>query len=187
MDHTPGEKADSWPTAQDAATRTAPRAKLLVVLGEGGHTTELLTLVDHLGDLYDYHYIISREDNLSAGQIRRQGPIYRVTRPRGKLTGALRSAFRTLGAAVQSLGILIRVRPNAILSTGPAIAVPVSIIGKVLGARVIFVETGSRIQSLSLTGRIMYRWANLFFVQWPQLREKLPADDPRVIYAGRLV
>jgi UDP-N-acetylglucosamine:LPS N-acetylglucosamine transferase len=79
------------------------------------------------------------------------------------------------------------VRPVAILSTGPAIAVPVSIIGKVLGARIIFVETGSRIQSLSLTGRIMYRWAHLFFVQWPQLREKLPADDPRVIYAGRLI
>ena len=169
------------------STRYSSKLKLLVVLGEGGHTTELLNLVEHLGDLYDYHYLISREDNLSAGHIRYPGPLYRVTRPRGKQTSVLRSAFRTLGTAIESLWVLIRIRPTAILSTGPALAVPVSVIGKVLGARIIFVETGSRIQSLSLTGRIIYRWANLFFVQWPQLREKLPADDPRVIYAGRLI
>ena len=181
---TAGTKSSSDQTQTD---KPSPQVKLLVVLGEGGHTTELLNLVDHLGDLYDYHYVISREDNLSAGHIRRPGPLYRVIRPRGKQTGLLRSAFRTVGTAIESLWVLIRVRPTAILSAGPAIAVPVSIIGRTLGARIIFVETGSRIQSLSLTGRIMYRWANLFFVQWPQLKEKLPADDPRVIYAGRLV
>ncbi len=159
------------------------RTKLLVVLGEGGHTTELLYLVDQLGDLYDYHYIISKEDNLSARRIRRPGPLYRVTRPRGKHTSTLHSILRTLCTVIESLWVLARVRPTAVLSTGPAIAVPVSIIGKFFGAHVIFVETGSRIQSLSLTGRIMYRWADLFFVQWPQLEAKLP----KAIYAGRLV
>jgi uncharacterized protein YqjF (DUF2071 family) len=34
-----------------------------------------------------------------------------------------------------------------------------------------------------MTGRIMYRWADLFFVQWPQLAETLP----RAVYAGRLI
>jgi beta-1,4-N-acetylglucosaminyltransferase len=157
--------------------------RLLVVLGEGGHTTELLNLVDLLGDAYDYHYIISKEDNLSAGRAIYPGPVYTLTRPRGKNTGTLASILRTLLTGFESLRILLRVRPVAILSTGPAIAVPVSIIGKLLGSRVIFVETGSRVRALSLTGRIMYRWADLFFVQWPQLAEKLP----RAIYAGRLV
>ena len=95
----------------------------------------------------------------------------------------LRSIPRTLVTGIESLGVLLRVRPTAILTTGPAIAVPVSIVGKLLGARVVFVETGSRIQTLSLTGRIMYQWADLFFVQWPQLAKGLP----RAIYAGRLV
>ena len=36
--------------------------KLLIVLGEGGHTTEMLNLVDLLGDRYEYHYIITKED-----------------------------------------------------------------------------------------------------------------------------
>jgi UDP-N-acetylglucosamine:LPS N-acetylglucosamine transferase len=157
--------------------------KLLVVLGEGGHTTELLNLIDLLGDRYQYHYIVTEQDKLSADQIRIEGKIHRLLRPRGKDTSLPLAAFRTLVAAYQALRVLLRVRPKAILSTGPAIAVPVAILGKLLGARVIFVETGSRIRTVSMTGRIMYRWADLFFVQWPQLTEKLP----RAIYAGRLI
>ena len=157
--------------------------RLLIVLGEGGHTTELLRLVDLLGDRYDYHYVVSKEDNLSVDRIKHLGPLHGLSRPRGKQTGKREAIFRTILSGIQSLRILLRVRPDAILSTGPAIAVPVSVFGKLLGTRVIFVETGSRVTALSLTGRIMYRWADLFFVQWPQLAEKLP----RAIYAGRLV
>ena len=157
--------------------------KMLVVLGEGGHTTELLNLVDLLGDRYEYHYIISDKDNLSAKQIKHSGPLHRLPRPRGKDTAMLKAAYLTILAAIKAVGILFRVRPDAILSTGPAIAVPVSCLGKLLGARIIFVETGSRIRALSLTGRIMYRWADLFFVQWPQLADQLP----KAVYAGRLI
>ena len=157
--------------------------KILVVLGEGGHTTELLRLVDLLGDRYEYHYMVTREDNLSASRIKHRGPLYSLSRPRGKDTGMAGAVWRTLLAGVQSLPVIWRIRPTAVLSTGPAIAVPVSLIGKLLGARIIFVETGSRVTTLSWTGRIVYRWADLFFVQWPQLAEHLP----RAIYAGRLV
>ena len=157
--------------------------KLLVVLGEGGHSTELLNLVEMMGDEYAYHYIVSKEDNLSVKRISRTGPIHFLSRPRGKDTGYFSAALRTMWASVQALFVLLRVRPTAILSTGPAIAVPVAILGKLLGARIIFVETGSRVQSLSWTGRIMYKHAHLFFVQWPQLQAKLP----KAIYAGRLI
>jgi beta-1,4-N-acetylglucosaminyltransferase len=157
--------------------------KLLVILGEGGHSTELLHLVDLLGDRYEYHYVISKQDNLSADQLRIDGETHRVLRPRGKDTPAPIAALRTLLTALQELRVLLRVRPKALLSTGPAIAVPAAILGKLLGVRVIFVETGSRIRTVSMTGKIMYRLADLFFVQWPQLKEKLP----RAIYAGRLI
>ena len=157
--------------------------KLLVVLGEGGHSTELFNLVDLLGDRYEYHYVVSNQDLLSADQRRIGGPIYRLPRPRDKHTPLVLAAVRTLVAAAQSVAVVLRVRPKAILSTGPAIAVPVSIVGKLLGARVVFVETGARVKALSMTGKIMYRWADLFFVQWPQLKERLP----RAIYAGRLI
>jgi beta-1,4-N-acetylglucosaminyltransferase len=157
--------------------------KLLVVLGEGGHTTEMLNLVDRLGDRYEYHYIIAKQDTLSADRIRIQGPVHHLLRPRCKGTPLPSAVLGTLVNAAQAVPVLLRVRPKAILSAGPAIAVPVAILGKLLGARVIFVETGSRIRTVSITGKIMYRWADLFFVQWPQLKKRLP----RAIYAGRLI
>jgi beta-1,4-N-acetylglucosaminyltransferase len=157
--------------------------KLLIVLGEGGHTMQLLKLVELLGNRYDYHYIVSKEDDLSVSRIKCPGPIHSLTRPREKRSRRLDAIFRTILSGIQSLWVLLRVRPEAIVSMGPAIAVPVSVVGKLLGARIIFVETGSRVKTLSLTGRIMYHWADLFLVQWPQLAKKLP----RAIYAGRLV
>ena len=157
--------------------------KLLVILGEGGHSSELLNLVDLLGDIYEYHYIISEEDNLSDQRIRLPGQVYKLPRPRGKETGAGTAMVKTILAAMRALTILRQVRPSAVVSTGPAIAVPVSMMSKLVGAKVIFIETGSRVRSLSLTGKIMYRLADLFFVQWPDLVKELP----KALYAGRLI
>jgi beta-1,4-N-acetylglucosaminyltransferase len=176
-------KGSAGNTAMQVQNGESAKMKLLVVLGEGGHTTELLRLIDLLGDQYEYHYMVTQEDNLSASRIRHRGPLYSLPRPRGKGTGIVGAVWRTLRAGLQSLPVIWRIQPAAILSTGPAIAVPVSLTGKLLGARIIFIETGSRVTRLSWTGRLVYRWADLFFVQWPQLAEKLP----RAIYAGRLV
>lgn len=158
------------------------KSRLLVLLGEGGHTKEILILVDLLGPGYAYEYVVTREDPLSEAKIRHAGPIHRVTRPRSKDDSALVAAGKLLLCAGQALGILLRVRPDALLTSGPALAVPFALWARLVGARVIFVETGSRVRQLSLTGRLMRPLAHLFFVQWPQLRERHPA----AIYAGRL-
>ena len=57
---------------------------MLIVLGEGGHTKEMLALVDLLGAEYEYAYLLTKEDAFSAAKICSPGPIYRVIRPRGK-------------------------------------------------------------------------------------------------------
>lgn len=159
------------------------KSNLLIILGEGGHSAEMLNLVNLLGDEFRYNYIVSKEDNISINHIRIKGTIYRIHRPRGKQTTIIRAIIRFLGVLINSFEILIKVRPCAILSTGPAIAVPVSAIGKLLKIKIIFIETGSRVRKLSLTGRIMYHLADLFFIQWPQLKNKAPKG----IYAGRLI
>jgi hypothetical protein len=51
------------------------KIRLLIILGEGGHSTELLNLVDLLGDNFKYSYLISKEDNISINHIRITGPI----------------------------------------------------------------------------------------------------------------
>lgn len=160
--------------------------RLLVVLGEGGHTKQMLRLVELLGPGYTYHYVAVEGDDLSVAHLPHPGPVHRLPRPRSKVHGrtdpAWRAAWNTLYCTWRAFGVLRRVRPQAVLGAGPAISVPVSLVGKVLGARVIHVESASRVRRLSLTGRILYPVADLFFVQWEGLRERYP----KAIYAGRV-
>jgi len=110
------------------------------------------------------------------------GSVHRVVRPRWKSTRLPMVVLRTLLSAWQALVALVRVRPRAIISTGPGPAVPASLLAKCLGIGVIYIETGSRVFALSASGKILYRFADLFFVQW----EELLSLHPKAIYAGRL-
>lgn len=156
--------------------------RLLIVLGSGGHTKEMVHLVQLLGEGYEYAYLFCADDRLSLQKIRVPGPAFGVIRPRKKVMPLPVIAVRTAVATVQSMWALIRTRPRAIISAGPGVAVPVCILAKLLGIKVIYIETGSRVFSLSSTGRILYRFADLFFVQWPELLRAYP----RAIYEGRL-
>jgi len=156
--------------------------KILVVLGNGGHTTEMLKLVNLLGPRYEYHYMMSTIDRISEAKITIPGPVYRVPVPYDKHVSKSR-ILPAMVSAVEQLIVLLRVRPKAILSSGANIAIPVSIFGRLLGVKVIHIETGSRVYTMSSTGKAMYRIAHLFFVQWEPLREKYP----KAIYAGRLL
>ena len=155
---------------------------LLCTLGGGGHTAEMLRLVNLLGDRYEYHYLLVKEVEFDRKKIPQPGKIYGIRRPRGRYDGPLAAVGNSLIAAAQIAAILCRVRPDAVIGSGPAISVLASFLGKLTGARIIFVETGSRVTGLSRSGKIMYRVADLFFVQWPALKGKCP----KAIHVGRL-
>jgi beta-1,4-N-acetylglucosaminyltransferase len=157
--------------------------RLLVVLGSGGHTEEMLRLVDLMGRDYEYSYLVCADEDLSAQKIKTPGAVYRVIRPRLLNISVLTIALRTVWAAGQAFAALLRARPRAIISTGPGIAVPACILAKCLGIKVIYIETGSRVFSLSTSGRIISPFADLFFVQWQELLSLCP----KAIYAGRLL
>jgi UDP-N-acetylglucosamine:LPS N-acetylglucosamine transferase len=156
--------------------------KILVVLGDGGHSAEMLKLIKLLGSKYEYSYMMATTDSISEGKIPWAGPIYRVPVPFGK-HAANRNPLRALRPILRQLIVLLRVRPRAILSSGANIAVPISTFGRLMGAKVIHIETGSRVYTMSSTGKLMYRMAHLFFVQW----EPLQKAYPKAIYAGRLL
>ena len=156
--------------------------RVLVVLGEGGHTKEMVTLVDQLGDDLEYAYLMVDDDEVSPFKISRPGPTYRVRRPRDKQHHLVRDTLRTMYSTFQALRVLREWQPDAVLTSGPSVAVPVCLLARLRGRRVVFVENGSRVTRLSLTGRILYRVATLFLVQWPELAER----RPRALYCGRL-
>jgi beta-1,4-N-acetylglucosaminyltransferase len=156
--------------------------KILAVLGDGGHSAEMLRLLELLGPTYEYSYMMATTDSISESKITWKGPVYRVSVLFGKYASD-RNSIRAIGPILRQLIVLLRVRPKAILSTGANIAVPISVLGRLMGVKVIHIETGSRVYTMSSTGKLMYRIADLFFVQWQPLQK----DYPRAIYAGRLL
>lgn len=156
--------------------------KLLIVLGGGGHTTQMLKLADLLGPDYEYHYLLVKEVDFSEDRIKRKGQTHKVRRPHGRHESVFASIANSVIAFAQIAIILLNVRPSAVIGCGPAVSVLVSVAGKLVGAKAIHVESGSRVSTLSLSGKIMYHIANLFFVQWPSLQDKYL----KAIYVGRL-
>ena len=59
------------------------------------------------------------------------------------------------------------IKPDVILSTGGGLAVPFFVLGRLIGVRLVYVESFTRVQRPALTGRLVYPLAQAFFVQWP--------------------
>lgn len=94
-----------------------------------------------------------------------------------------RSAKNLLRNGVLAWRLLRRQRPEAILSTGAGVAVPFFVLGRLLRIRLVYVESVTRTESISLTGRLVYLLADRFFAQWPAAAERLRKAD----YAGSVL
>ena len=71
---------------------------------------------------------------------------------------------------------------KAVISTGPGIAIIASIFFKLFRKKIIFLETYSRFETQSLTGRVMYKVADRFYIQ----NKSLQKYYPNAIYGGLL-
>lgn len=71
--------------------------------------------------------------------------------------------------ALQVLWILVRVRPDAVLSTGAAPGFFGILFGKLLGARTLWLDSLANIERVSLSGRLARPFADLWLTQWPHL------------------
>jgi UDP-N-acetylglucosamine:LPS N-acetylglucosamine transferase len=72
--------------------------------------------------------------------------------------------------------VIRRFRPDTILSTGAGPAVPFFLAGKMLGCRLVYVESLTRIHGLSLSARLVRPFADEFFVQWPEAARRTRAQ-----------
>lgn len=70
----------------------------------------------------------------------------------------------------------------SVISTGPGLAIPFSMLFKMLKTKIIFIETWSRFETQSYAGKVMYRLADRFYIQ----NRSLAKFYPRAIYSGLL-
>jgi UDP-N-acetylglucosamine:LPS N-acetylglucosamine transferase len=83
---------------------------------------------------------------------------------------------------ILSACIAIRERPDVVITTGAGVVVFLCIFAKLLGAKMIFIESMAKIERPTLTARFLYPFANLFIVQWSSLLKYFP----KAKFYGRL-
>lgn len=132
---------------------------MLLVCSPGGHLQQMLALEPAWRGLRRAWVTLpaADSDHLLAGE--------QVVLGHGPTNRSVVNLVRNLAVAWRTIR---RVRPDAILSTGAGLAVPFFLVGKLLRTRLVYVESVTRIETLSLSGRLVYPLADRFFVQWPQ-------------------
>jgi len=150
-----------------------PAADLLLVCSSGGHVLQLATLRAVWQDRSRVWVSFDKSDvrSLLGGE--------RVVFAYGPTNRSIGNLVRNLGLAWRVVRI---VRPKVILTTGAGVAVPFAWIGRVLGARIVYVESFTRIDGPSLSCRLIAPVADRIYAQWPELSRRLP----RARYAGNL-
>ncbi|XP_029934649.1 UDP-N-acetylglucosamine transferase subunit ALG14 [Myripristis murdjan] len=175
---------------------------VLAVAGSGGHTTEILRLMESLSPSYrPRHYVIADTDKMSEEKIctfetskehtdsDSQFTIHRIPRSREVHQSWSSSTVSTLNAIRYSVPLVFSLRPDMVLCNGPGTCVPLCVAGLLLGilgvkkVLIVYVESICRVETLSLTGKILYPISDYFFVQWSALRDKYPKS----IFLGRIV
>lgn len=82
--------------------------------------------------------------------------------------------WRFLRLMITAGRIMLRERPKVVITTGALISFPFCLYAKLLGAKVVYLETFARVNDRSLTGKLVYPIADLFLVQWESLLELYP-------------
>eukprot|EP00933_Yihiella_yeosuensis_P054767 TRINITY_DN5331_c2_g1_i1.p1 TRINITY_DN5331_c2_g1~~TRINITY_DN5331_c2_g1_i1.p1 ORF type:complete len:245 (-),score=20.86 TRINITY_DN5331_c2_g1_i1:167-829(-) len=163
--------------------------RTLVVLGSGGHTTEMLSLLKKFDqNRYFCEFIVADTDSTSVKRVAAMRPdltadlsrFHQVPRSREVGQSWSSSAVSTAKAFIFCLSLVWKIRPQVVLVNGPGTCVPVvaaAFFFEIFCMRpvsLLFVESVCRVRSLSMTGKILYRFADLFVVHWEELVERYP-------------
>ena len=156
------------------------KKKVLFIASTGGHLEELMQLKPMFDD-YDYYIITEKtKSNISLKTKYPNKVSFLVYGSYTTITRKLIYPFKLLYNTFKSLILYIKTRPKYIISTGAHTSGPMCLIGHILGSKIIFIETFANSQSKSKTGTLVYKFADLFIVQW----ESMLKLYPNAVYGG---
>lgn len=154
--------------------RCNKKLRICLAASGGGHLTELLTLSDswkgheifylttvpvvqrHLQELGNVYVV---------GECNRQHPV------------------RAIKVLLRCIRVIFKEKPHVLISTGAAPGCMACFLGKLLGAKVVWIDSITNIEQISLSGRMVRYVADLFLIQWPGLGEQYD----NVEYVGAVI
>ena len=150
--------------------------KILFISSTGGHLNELLQLKP-MFEKYDSYIVTEKTKTTIDLKNNYKNVSYLIYGTKHK---PITYPFKLLTNCFISLFYYIKIRPNVIITTGAHSAGPMCCIGKIFGSKIIYIETFANIHTKTITGRLVYKFADLFIVQWESMLELYP----KAVYWG---
>lgn len=140
------------------------KVEILIIASPGGHSVVAHELFDDCKWSYDF-ITSSNTLTLLNPMERRNNQLAIIESNRD---------FVFFYQLILAFKILIKSNPKIIVSSGAGLAIPFFIWGFFFRTKLIFIESASRVTSLSLTGKLLIILANRFYVRSPKLKDKYP-------------
>lgn len=149
------------------------KKKVCLIASAGGHLEQIRQLKDVI-ERYDTYYVVPRVKSTEKMK-QKKYLVDDMVR-----TNKIVLILYFIKMCFQQLYIFIKERPDVILTTGAGVAIPTCLIAKVCRKKIIYIESFARISTPNKTGTLIYKFADLFIVQW----ESLLKYYPNAVYGG---
>ena len=134
--------------------------KICLVGSSGGHLTHLMMLKP-IWETAERFWVTF--DKIDANSLLKKEKLYHCYFPTNRnIKNLIKNTFL-------AIRILRKERPKLIISTGAAVAVPFFYLGKLMGAKTVYIEVFDRIDKPTLTGKLVKPVTDKFIVQWEEM------------------
>jgi len=171
-------------TCQRSIEKPNKPTRTLIVLGSGGHTAEMMRLMDKMNKstFTPRLYALADTDTTSRNKVESNEhdthwSIAYIPRSRHVNQSFLTSILSTIHAICIAVPVVVSFKPDLVLCNGPGTCVPICFVAFMMrifhyaDTSIIFVESICRVKTLSLTGKLMIFFADMIIVQWPELKQ----------------
>lgn len=141
--------------------------KLCLVASSGGHWEELMSVRD-ITNGHESFYVTEEGGQSEESGISRIYTLPQINR-REKLF-----LIKFIKLTLSAVKIIACEKPDVVVTTGALISVPFCYVAKAARAKIVYIESFSRVKDKSLSGKLVYPIADLFLVQWESLLELYP-------------
>lgn len=139
--------------------------KVCLVGSSGGHLTHLYLLKPFWEEKERFWVTFGKEDAKSILEDEKMYDCYFPTNR--NIKNLIKNTFL-------AIKIIRKEKPKLIISSGAGVAVPFFYIGKLFGAKTIFIEVFDRIDKPTITGKLVYPVTDIFIVQWEEMKKVYP-------------
>lgn len=138
------------------------KIKICFAASSGGHYEQLLMLKP-LMEKYD-SFVITEKTNYSAET--KGEKIYYLNQVNRKEKNFIWTMIQNVW---KSIGIYRKEKPDVIICTGVLAMIPICMISKMMGKELIYIESFAKVTSPTETGKLLYKFADRFYVQWESM------------------